>query len=207
MYLSRAVKDAGHEMECVSLPDPKWLQKIRDFNPDVITWSLMTGNHRPIYDLNRLLKRKFEFFSLMGGPHVTFVPDAVKDPDIDAICIGEGEHAIVELLDTLERGEEWRGIQNLAWCDDGGEINKNPLRPLVRDLDGLGFPDRSVIYDAQSVYKDSPRKVMVMVVRRCSVRGDRSTSLSSTLRCPTLNSLTYLGRASGFQITWARALC
>ncbi len=161
MYLSRAVKDAGHDMQCVSLPDPKWLQKIRDYDPDVITWSLMTGNHRPIYDLNRLLKRKFDFFSLMGGPHVTFLPDAVKDPAIDAICIGEGEGAIVDLLNALEKGEEWRGIKNLAWCDDGEEIHKNPLRPLIKDLDALGIPDRSLIYDAQTVYRDSPRKVMV----------------------------------------------
>ena len=70
-------------MRALCLPDPKWLSKIKEYEPDVITWSTMTGNHQPIYDLNRLLKRKFDFFSLMGGPHVTFVPDAVKDPDID----------------------------------------------------------------------------------------------------------------------------
>ena len=61
MYLSRAVKDAGHEMRALLLPDPRWLAKIRDYEPDVITWSLMTGNHKPVYDLNRLLKSKFDF--------------------------------------------------------------------------------------------------------------------------------------------------
>ena len=161
MVLSRAVKDAGHEMEAVLLPDPHWLSKIRDYKPDVITWSLMTGNHQPIYDLNRLLKTKFDFFSLMGGPHVTFVPDCVKDPAIDAICIGEGEGAIVDLLNALEKGEEWRDIENLCYSDDGEEIHKNPLRPLVQDLDALGFPDRSLLYDVQPVYRDSPRKVVV----------------------------------------------
>ena len=37
MYLSRAVKDAGHEMEAIIVPDPMWLKKIKDYNPDVIT--------------------------------------------------------------------------------------------------------------------------------------------------------------------------
>ncbi len=161
MYLSRAVKDAGHDMRAVCLPDPKWLSKIKEYAPDVITWSTMTGNQQPIYDLNRVLKRKFDFFSLMGGPHVTFVPDEVKDPDIDALCIGEGEEALVELLGKLERGDEWRDVRNLAYSDDGREVIKNPVRPLVSDLDSLGFPDRDLIYDAQSLYRESPRKVVV----------------------------------------------
>lgn len=162
MYLSRAVNDAGHEMRAVLLPDPHWLKKIREYEPDVITWSLMTGIHRQILDVNRFLKSKFKFFSLMGGPHVTFVPDIVKDPSVDAICIGEGEEAIVELLDALEAGgDSWKQVRNIAWADEDGEIHKNPLRPLVRDLDALGFPDRALIYDAQSIYRNSPRKVFL----------------------------------------------
>lgn len=161
MYLSRAVKDAGHEMKALFVPDPHWISKVKEYAPDVITWSLMTGNHRAIYDVNRLLKSKLDFFSLMGGPHVTFVPDAAKDPAIDAVCIGEGEGAIVDLLNALEKGEDWRGIENLCYSDDGEEMIKNPLRPLIKDLDALGQPDRSVIYDAQPLYRDSDRKVIV----------------------------------------------
>ena len=160
MYLSRAVKDAGHDMRALCLPDRMWLRKIKEYAPDVVTWSTMTGNQQPILDLNRLLKRKFDFFSLMGGPHVTFVPDEVKDPDVDAICIGEGEGALAELLDTLEAGGNWRDVRNLAFSE-GDEVVKNPLRPLVSDLDALGFPDRDVIYDAQPLYRESPRKVVV----------------------------------------------
>ena len=159
MYLSRAVKDAGHEMRAICLPDPRWLAKIREYRPDVITWSLMTGNHRQIFDVNRFLKSKFDYFSLMGGPHVTFVPDSAKEPGVDALCIGEGEGAIVELCGALERGEDWRGIRNLAWAE-GDVVRRNPLRPLVKDLDSLGFPDRALIYDAEPIYRDSPRKVV-----------------------------------------------
>ena len=166
MVLSRAVKDAGHDMRALFLPDARWLARVREYEPDVITWSVMTGNHRPIFDLNRLLKSKLEFFSLMGGPHVTFVPDCVLQPEVDAVCIGEGEGALVDLLNTLEQGGDPRGIPNLCFADGGGGIHRNPLRPLVRDLDSLGFPDRSVIYDAQPLYRESPRKV-VLTQRGC----------------------------------------
>lgn len=161
MYLSRAVKDAGHEMKSLCLPDVRWLKRIEDYRPDVITWSVMTGNHRPIFDLNRVLKSRFEFFSIMGGPHVTFVPDSAKEPGVDAICIGEGEGAIVDLLNALEAGRDWREIPNLAYATNDGQVIRNPTRPLVGDLDALGFPDRSVIYDAQPLYRDSDRKVFL----------------------------------------------
>ena len=169
MYLSRAVKDAGHEMRAVFLPDARWLRKIADYKPDVITWSVMTGSHRQVFSVNRFLKSKFDFFSIVGGPHVTFVPDSVKDPNIDAICIGEGEGAIVDLVNALERGEDWRAIDNLAWADEEGEVHRNPPRPLISDLDELGFPDRSLVYDAQSLYRNSTRKV-VLTQRGCPMQ-------------------------------------
>ncbi|MFT4542207.1 MAG: anaerobic magnesium-protoporphyrin IX monomethyl ester cyclase [Planctomycetota bacterium] len=161
MVLSRAVKDAGHEMRALCLPDPTWLTKIKEYAPDVITWSLMTGNHLQVYDVNRFLKSKFKYFSIMGGPHVTFLPESCKEQGVDAICIGEGEGAMVDLMNALEKGEDWRSIDNMCYEDENGEVVKNPLRPLVQDLDGLGFPDRSVIYDAQHLYRDNPRKVFV----------------------------------------------
>ncbi len=49
-------------MKAICLPDPRWLSKIKEYQPDVITWSLMTGNHKQIYDVNRFLKSKFDFF-------------------------------------------------------------------------------------------------------------------------------------------------
>jgi Radical SAM superfamily/B12 binding domain len=166
MVLARAVRDAGHEMRALFLPDPRWIAKVREWAPDVVTWSVMTGSHRQILAVNRLLKSKVDVFSLVGGPHPTFVPEYVRDPSFDAACIGEGEGAIVDLLDALERGADWRGIPNLAYVGEDGALVRNPLRPLVQDLDALGFPDRSVVYDAQPLYRESPRKV-VLTQRGC----------------------------------------
>ncbi len=161
MYLSRAVKDAGHQMRALFLPDPRWLEKFREYAPDVVTWSVMTGTHQQIAAVNRFLKSKFEFFSVMGGPHPTFVPKMVLDPAIDAICIGEGEGAIVDLVTALERGQDWHAIPNLAYAGEDGQVVQNPVRPLVKDLDALGFPDRALVYDANAMYRKNPRKVFL----------------------------------------------
>jgi radical SAM superfamily enzyme YgiQ (UPF0313 family) len=169
MVLARRVKDAGHEMRAVFLPDPRWLRKIEEYRPDVVTWSVMTGSHRQILSVNRFLKSKFDFFSIMGGPHPTFVPDMALDKDVDAVCIGEGEGALVELLERLAAGADWRGVENLAYAGEDGALVRNPLRPLVRDLDALGFPDRSLVYDAQKLYRNNTRKV-VLTMRGCPMQ-------------------------------------
>ncbi len=169
MVLARKVREAGHEMRALFLPDARWLAKIAEYAPDVITYSVMTGSQRQILGLNRFLKSRFSFFALFGGPHPTFVPNMAREPGVDALCRGEGEGAIVDLLQALEAESDWRATPNLAWADDAGELHQNALRPLVEDLDALGFPDRSLVYDAQRLYRDNPRKV-VLTQRGCPMQ-------------------------------------
>jgi anaerobic magnesium-protoporphyrin IX monomethyl ester cyclase len=163
MWLSRAVKDAGHDARALFLPDQHWLAKVRDFQPDVVCYSVTTGMHLYLAEVNQKLKRERpDLVSVFGGPHATFSPEYLETSGIDAICRGEGEGALVELLDRLRDGQDYYDVQNF-WFKrrDTGEIVKNEQRPLVKDLDSLGFPDREVVYDAGKIYRDSDRKVFV----------------------------------------------
>ena len=33
MWLSRAIKDAGHECKALFLPDTDWIKKLKEYNP------------------------------------------------------------------------------------------------------------------------------------------------------------------------------
>ena len=84
---------------------------------------------------------------MFGGPHPSFFPQMIdEDPEIDAICRGEGEFPTVELCDALQTGADISGIHNLYVRVDGA-VRKNPLRPFlsVDELDALPFPDREFI--------------------------------------------------------------
>jgi anaerobic magnesium-protoporphyrin IX monomethyl ester cyclase len=163
MWLSRAIKDAGHETKALFIPDTQWLDKLKEYNPDVVCYSVTTGIHTFLVDVNRKVKEVMpNVYSIFGGPHATFTPELVEEVGVDAICRGEGEYAIVELLERMRQGQPFQDIQNFWFKDPKtGEIIKNPQRPLVQDLDSLGFPDREVIYDAGAVYRDADRKVFV----------------------------------------------
>lgn len=100
MWLSRAIKDAGHETKALFVPDKDWVAKVKEYNPDVVCYSVTTGMHVYLAELNQRVKAELpHVVSVFGGPHTTFTPEYIETPGIDIICRGEGEQAIVELLD------------------------------------------------------------------------------------------------------------
>ena len=164
MWLSRAIKDAGHETKALFLPDRDWLDKLKEYNPDVVAYSATTGMHLYFCDINKKVKQVLpNVFAIMGGAHPTYTPEILeREESLDAICRGEGEECLPELLNALERGKDYTHIENLWFRDrETGEILKNGQRPPIKDIDALGFPDRDVVYDAGSIYRDSDRKVFV----------------------------------------------
>lgn len=163
MWLSRAVKDAGHQSRALLLPDRDWIRKLREYDPDVVLFSVTTGMHVYLSEVNQRIKRELPgVLSVFGGPHATFSPEYLETPGIDAICRGEGEAALVELLDRMSRGEPYHDVRNFHFkIPETGEIVKNEQRPLERELDRLGFPDREVLYEAGAIYRNSDRKVFV----------------------------------------------
>jgi len=105
----------------------------------------MTGDQELYLGANNRLKELFDFVSLFGGPHPTFFPDMIEREGVDIICRGEGEEALVELLDKLQSKESILDIQNLS-VKQNQTIIRNPLRPFS-DLDSLPFPDRTLLED------------------------------------------------------------
>ena len=45
MYLSTWLKKAGHEVRTQFLPEKNWLEKIKEYQPDVLAYSMTTGDH------------------------------------------------------------------------------------------------------------------------------------------------------------------
>ncbi|MBF0384091.1 MAG: B12-binding domain-containing radical SAM protein, partial [Magnetococcales bacterium] len=92
--------------------------------------------------LSSLRRHGITAFTIAGGPHPTFFPEFIQTEGLDAINIGEGEGALVELADCVEHGREVTNIQNLN-VKHNGTVHKNPLRPLV-DINTLPPPDRTI---------------------------------------------------------------
>ena len=109
---------------------------VEQISPMFIGVSLMSLEHRRSAHLTRLLKAHCPGTPVIwGGIHPTIAPETCLD-DADFVCIGEGETTIRELAETLRRGDDPRGLRNLCFRKDG-QIVRNPLHPLITDLDAL----------------------------------------------------------------------
>jgi radical SAM superfamily enzyme YgiQ (UPF0313 family) len=154
MYLSASAKKTGHETRLVTTSDN--LEKvITEFQPQIIGYSVMTGDQETYLSLNRKLKSAHSFLSIFGGPYATFFPKIIEEEGVDIICRGEGEEAFAELLNTIELKGDISKIKNLGVKTNGG-ICMNDTRPFA-EIDTLPFPDRSLIANFSGV-GDGPIK-------------------------------------------------
>jgi radical SAM superfamily enzyme YgiQ (UPF0313 family) len=81
---------------------------------------------------------------VIGGAHVTFLPDEALE-HCDYVARGEGgEHLMLELIDALEGKRELDSIAGLSYLRDGIAVH-NPLREPCPDLDLLPFPDFTLV--------------------------------------------------------------
>lgn len=165
MSLAAFLKAAGHECDFVDMDlERRPLEEVSRIKPDIVAYSVTTGRERIYQEFNLRLKKKFSFFSVFGGPHLTFFPDFIEEEGIDAICRGEGEFTLLELADALESGSDFTNIHNL-WVKRGSSIWRNELRPLIEDLDSLPFVDRELV-NKYEAYRRLRRR-MLLTGRGC----------------------------------------
>lgn len=73
---------------------------------------------------------------ILGGWHPSLLPDqTLACPDVDAIVVGQGEEALLEMVQRIEAGESFKGIAGVAYKQED-RLCFNQPRPLkqIRDL-------------------------------------------------------------------------
>jgi anaerobic magnesium-protoporphyrin IX monomethyl ester cyclase len=106
---------------------------------DLIGISFMTNYYDRAVQLTKEIRKKLDCPIVWGGIHPTVAPDeSLKH--VDMICIGEGEEALLELMEKIKKGKDYFDTKNM-WFKKDGRIIKNQLRPLNQSLDSLPFFD------------------------------------------------------------------
>jgi len=131
--------------------------EIRAFRPELMCYSICSNEAETYLSVNRELRKHCSFVSLFGGPHPTFFPDFIREASVDIMCVGEGEEALVELIDRWTDERKW-SVRNLHFQRPDGTIIANPVRPLIGDLDSLPFPDRESLFARSPLLGDLPIK-------------------------------------------------
>jgi radical SAM superfamily enzyme YgiQ (UPF0313 family) len=166
--LSAVLHRAGHQAEVAALGDGERQDTLlRDFKPDLLCLSLITGQHPLFLERARRIKAAFPHLLVVaGGPHPTFYPECIDDPCLDAVCRGEGDVALVAFVDAFSRSGTMPAILDNWWIKQSdGTISRSEVSPLAADLDRLPYPDRAIFDRAHS--GAAPVTVFVMTSRGC----------------------------------------
>ncbi len=170
-YISSYLKEHSHNTELIVLSrtSAKKNEQIIDeyinvFKPKVIAFTAVSTEYDFITSTAKYIRKRFpDVYLLIGGPHVSLNPEGVLE-NFDALCVGEGESPMLELVSQLEKNMIPSGIYNL-WIKHDSEIEKNPTRPFLQNLDILPFPDREM-WD-EWIDEDFGARYSVLLGRGC----------------------------------------
>lgn len=148
-------KQYGHATRLIGLERHDVAHEITRFEPDVVAYSAMSPDIHAFKQCDQMILRwvnatRRRVLRIMGGPHATFHPDILNEMRLDALCIGEGDYALLRAMEQWEHHEPLTGIPNIL--PFGGQLDEMK-KELVADLDSLPFPDRKCFYDAAPEYR------------------------------------------------------
>jgi len=147
MYLIAAAKRAGFAADLVTT-DEDIDAKIREFKPDVLCYSILTGDQNFYDKLNQELFEKHKIYGIAGGPHCTFFPEFIKTSSFMCICRGEGEEAFVQFLS----GDWDSPLPSNFETSSSFKAGHHWMRPLIEDLDTVAFPNRACVFKYPHIY-------------------------------------------------------
>jgi radical SAM superfamily enzyme YgiQ (UPF0313 family) len=190
-YLSANILSRGHDARILLMPG--FLEKtldeaaenfIEEYDPDLIGIGLMSIEFYPAKNLTRLLRDRFDKPVVWGGVHAIIRWNECL-VFADYVCIGEGESAIVSLLEHLK--EKGRGVPP----EIPNIVAGNTLRPGIvnavaeQNLDSLPFQE----YLPDCFFGLHDRKIVNFshnpgLFRRYALYGGTCHMMITTRGCP-----------------------
>lgn len=102
--------------------------------------------------LSRYVKEMYHLPVIIGGPQATaFDSDFLAASQCDAAVLYEGELTCVDLLDCLlDKLGNKSDIPGIVYLDNG-RLKRNPLRPVIKNLDALPFITQECYLEPRAV--------------------------------------------------------
>jgi len=139
--LGTMMKNRGWDVEII-IEDLENINRNDLSNADIVGISTITPTAVNAYRIADDVRKK-RIPVIMGGPHVTFMPDEALEHS-DYVIRGEGELPLMKFIDEWEHNAEYDKVPNLSYRRNG-KIMHNPMNVFENNLDQFPFCDFSLI--------------------------------------------------------------
>jgi len=172
-YLAAVLQERGHIVQMIEVRDgPEQIaERLAARQPVVVGFSLIFQAFLPQFRrlASSLRSAGVTSHFTIGGHFPSLCHDEclAQFPELDSVVRYEGEVTLVELVERLRKGKDWRDTPGIAYLRDGQVVDTEP-RPLVQDLDSLPFPYRPFDPEQIGGFPTLPLLASRGCARRCS---------------------------------------
>lgn len=151
-YLAAALEEKGYQPKIIDanaleLNFAELRKELEKESPDAVCVTAITPMIREALASVKAAKSVCPgTTTIVGGPHATFCPMETLEecPELDVICLGEGEETITEIIQKVEKGRNFNEVRGIIYRKSGHFYKTEP-RCLIKDLDDLPFPARHLL--------------------------------------------------------------
>jgi radical SAM superfamily enzyme YgiQ (UPF0313 family) len=146
-YLAATLQREGRSVEMIDVREgpEKIGDRLQAGQPIVVGFSLIFQFFLPQFRRVATHLRDIGITShfTIGGHYPSLCHDEVLQlfPELDSVVRYEGELTLLDLVERIANGDDWRATPGIAYLGDGQIIESEP-RHLTADLDSLPFPYR-----------------------------------------------------------------
>jgi radical SAM superfamily enzyme YgiQ (UPF0313 family) len=164
-FIAAYLRGHGHRVNLLQVPVRMTLSEliagVQAHAPDLLGVSLASRQWLRAVELIPPLRKVLDIPVIAGGLHASFASgDVLKTPGFDYVCVGEGEQAMLELVEALDRGEfPAGGIHNIRKRGGPAAVMRPPFEPIdelpfmARDMLGEKYGVRNLVTQRGCPYR------------------------------------------------------
>jgi len=154
-YISAVLMKNCYSFDCVDLHNEEILSKkyidpwerIKSYNIsqyDIVAFAGPFLNFKILKSISeKIWEIRKDIFQIAGGNMATMIADTIlKETKVNCVCLYEGEETIIELLNNIKYGRQWKLTNGIKYLSDNEKVVQTQVREKIPDLDKIPFPDR-----------------------------------------------------------------
>jgi len=148
-YIASYLREYGGFNDIVIVDKENELKKIEKEKPDLVGISVFTKDFNMSNELARKIKSRFDIPVLIGGSHISNMPEHLPHTNFDIGILGEGEQTMLELIQLYEKYGKFsstmlKNIKGIIFKNNSS-FKITGSRPLIEPVDKIPYPAKDLI--------------------------------------------------------------